>query len=238
MPSANGGRMSAAPPDARRRTVAEEAWGARLERVERVGRRGFATARAGDGGGSARTSLASASSSASVRASSARVAARRAWRRRRAPEPRQHARPSLTSSSEGGHASPGGRARRTRPADATRGAVNAATDARIDDMRGRARAPRSEPAPNRAQPRARLPKFATRARNYDGARRASEKNAECARNRPASSSAGSINGSTNGSADEARRTPRSSRTSLLRDGLHRVLSIPTRATRNLSLIHI
>ena len=156
MPSANGGRMSAAPPDARRRTVAEEAWGARLERVERVGRRGFAAARAGDGGGSARTSLASASSSASVRASSARVAARRAWRRRRAPEPRQHARPSLTSSSEGGHASPGGRARRTRPADATRGAVNAATDARIDDMRGRARARRevSQHPPARSRERA------------------------------------------------------------------------------------
>ena len=50
MPSANVGRISAAPPDARRRTVAEEACGARLERVERVGRRGFAAARAGDGG--------------------------------------------------------------------------------------------------------------------------------------------------------------------------------------------
>ena len=77
MPSANVGRISAAPPDARRRTVAEEACGARLERVERVGRRGFAAARAGDGGGSARMSLASPSSSASVRrASSARASPR------------------------------------------------------------------------------------------------------------------------------------------------------------------
>lgn len=174
MPSANGGRMSAAPPDARRRTVAEEAWGARLERVERVGRRGFAAARAGDGGGSARTSLASASSSASVRASSARVAARRAWRRRRAPEPRQRARPSLTSS-EGGHASPGGRARRTRPADATRGAANAATDARIDDVRGRERARREVSQHPPARSRERAPEFATRARDYDGAQRASER---------------------------------------------------------------
>ena len=142
MPSANVGRISAAPPDARRRTVAEEACGARLERVERVGRRGFAAARAGDGGGSARMSLASPSSSASVRASSARVArASRVETATRARIARQHARPSLTSP-EGGHVSPGGRARRTRPADATRGAANAATDARIDDIRGRARAPR------------------------------------------------------------------------------------------------
>ena len=179
MPSANVGRISAAPPDARRRTVAEEACGARLERVERVGRRGFAAARAGDGGGSARMSLALLSSSASVRASSARVAARRAWRRRRAPDSRQHARPSLTSP-EGGHASPGGRARRTRPADATRGAANAATDERIDDMRGRARARREvsqhpparsrERASQTCHPRARLRWRAARIREKCGVR--------------------------------------------------------------------
>ena len=200
MPSANVGRISAAPPDARRRTVAEEACGARPERVERVGRRGFAAARAGDGGGSARMSLASPSSSASVRASSAHVAARRAWRRRRAPESRQHARPSLTSP-EGGHASPGGRARRTRPADATRGAANAANDARIDDIRGRARAPRSDRAHTRAQPRVR---FLIRSRaRLDGARRASESGA---RDFAKQDTMPSVNGS-NASADEARPTP-------------------------------
>ena len=203
MPSANVGRISAAPPDARRRTVAEEACGARLERVERVGRRGLRRARAGDGGGSARMSLASPSSSASVRASSARVAARRAWSRRRAPESRQHARPSLTSP-EGGHVSPGGRARRTRPADATRGAANAATDARIDDIRGRARAPRSDRAHTRAQRARSLPESLPRA--LRGARRASKSGA---RDFAKQDTMPSVNGS-NASADEARPTPFSS----------------------------
>ena len=148
-------------------------------------------------------SLASPSSSASVRASSARASPRVARGDGDARPSRQHARPSLTSP-EGGHASPGGRARRTRPADATRGAANAATDAHIDDIRGRARAPRSDRAHTRAQPRVR---FLNRSRaRYDGARRASESGA---RDFAKQDTMPSANGS-NASADEARPTPFSS----------------------------
>ena len=144
MPSANVGRISAAPPDARRRTVAEEACGARLERVERVGRRGFAAAR-NDGGGSARASRRRLRPRPS--ASSARVAAV-ARGDGDARQMRQHA-PVVISPKED----------TSRPAVArgpgrpTRGAANAATDARIDDIRGRARAPAVMSTPARSRVR-------------------------------------------------------------------------------------